>query len=196
MSPKPEKDQRGSGRAAEILAVALLTLSFIAAGTALASRAPHSRLVSRPVPVAVSTARCVNSFDPACGPLHWVPAPGPNQPTTTSLSPATAHSIVGQAVSFAARANDPDASIACHWVLFGDEQAGLIPAISMQRQYGRWNTPAKHAGTYSATLTHTYAKPGTYRVQFGARSGDGCSNDYNPYGGESVSTATVTIATS
>jgi len=134
MSPKPEKDQRGTGRAVEMVAVVALTLSFIAAGTALASRSPNSTRVSRPVPIAVSTARCVNSFDPACGPLHWVPAPGPNQPTTTSLSPETARSTVGHAVSFAARANDPDASIACHWVLFGDEQAGLIPALSMQRQ--------------------------------------------------------------
>ena len=195
MNPKPEKDQRGTGRAAEMMAVAVIVACLIAAGAALAT----PRTASGPVaPVAVkpvATAyKCINSFDPACGPLHWVPTPGPNQPTTTSLSPATAHSIVGHAISFAARANDPDASIACHWVLFGDEQAGLIPAISMQRQYGRWNTPVKHAGTYSATLSHTYAKPGTYRVQFGARSGDGCSNDYSPYGGESVSTATVTIA--
>jgi hypothetical protein len=43
---------------------------------------------------------------------------------------------------------------------------------------------------------HTYAKPGVYRVQFGARSGDGCESNYNPYGEESVATATVTVAAS
>ena len=193
---RPTREQR-RGRAAEMAAVAIIIASLIVAGAALATPRPAARATTPVAVKPVATAyKCTNSFDPACGPLHWVPAPGPNQPTTTSLSPATARSAVGHALSFAATADDPDASIACHWVLFGDEQAGLIPAISMQRQYGRWNTPAKRAGSYSATLTHTYAKAGTYRVQFGARSGDGCSNDYSPYGGESVSTATVTIAAS
>ncbi|HLW18017.1 MAG TPA: PKD domain-containing protein [Actinomycetota bacterium] len=187
---KPEK----GARAAELAAVAVIVASLIVAGAALATPSSAQK-DKRPVALKpVATVRCVNSFDPACGPLHWVPAPGPNQPTTTSLSPATARGVVGRPLSFDGRAADPDASIACHWILYGDETAALIPAIAFQRQYGRWSTPAKHAGSYQATFTHTYAKPGTYRVQFGARSGNGCSNDYNPYGGESVSTATVTIA--
>jgi hypothetical protein len=185
---------KSGARAAELAAVAVIVASVIVAGAALALPAPTPRAAA---PVAevkrVATVRCVDSFDPGCGPLHWVPAPGPNQPTTTSLSPTTVNGVAGRPVSFDGRADDPDASIACHWILYGDETAGLIPAIGMQRQYGRWTTPATHAGSYNATFTHTYAKPGTYRVQFGARSGDGCSNDYNPYGGESVSTATVTI---
>lgn len=194
MSPTLEHRR---GRAAEMVAVAVIVASLIVAGAALATTrsAPHATTPVAVKPVATAS-KCVNSFDQTCGPLHWVPAPGPNQPTATSLSPATARGVAGHPVSFAGRATDPDASIVCHWVLFGDEQAGLIPAISMQRQYGRWNTPAKHAGSYSATLTHTYAKAGTYHVQFGARSGDGCSNDYSPYGGESVTTATVTITAS
>lgn len=193
MERKPENDRRGSARVAELAAVAVIVASLIVAGAALAtpSNAPAA---IRPVAVKpVATVRCVDSFDPACGPLHWVPSPGPNQPTTTSLSPATARRVVGRPLSFDGQAADPDASIACHWILYGDEPAALIPAIAFQRQFGRWNTPAKHAGSYRATFTHSYAKPGTYRVQFGARSGSGCSNDYSPYGGESVSTATVTI---
>jgi len=189
MGREPER----GARAAELAAVAFMVASLIVAGAALAapSNAPSP---TRPVAVRpVGTVRCVNSFDPACGPLHWVPAPSANQPTTTSLSPASARGVVGRPLSFEGRAADPDASIVCHWILYGDETAALIPAIAMQRQYGRWSTPAKRAGSYSATFTHIYAKPGTYRVQFGARSGNGCSNDYSPYGGENVSTATVTI---
>lgn len=193
MERKPVKDDRGRARTPERAAIAVIAASLLVAGAALAtpSRAPT---VTRPVAVKpVATVRCANSFDPACGPLYWVPAPGPNRPTSTSLSPASARAVAGHPVSFDAGASDPDASIACHWILYGDETAALIPAIAMQRQYGRWSTPAKHAGSYRATFTHVYAKPGTYRVQFGARSGDGCSNDYNPYGGESVSAATVTV---
>ncbi|TMK53242.1 MAG: hypothetical protein E6G59_06215 [Actinobacteria bacterium] len=85
---------------------------------------------------------------------------------------------------------------ACHWILFGDETAALIPAITMRHQYGRWVTPPKRAGSFTTTHTHAYKKPGTYHVEFGARSGSDCSNDYNPYGGESVATATVTISAS
>ncbi len=191
MERKPEK--RGA-RTAEIAGVIAIVASLFVAAAALAtpSRAPIP--AERPVAVKpVATVRCVNSFDPACGPLHWTPAPGANEPTTTSLTPSTVRGVAGRAVSFSARASDPDASIVCHWILYGDETTALIPAMTIQRQFGRWTTPAKQAGSFSATFTHTYAKPGTYRVQFGARSGDGCSNDYNPYGGESVSTATVTI---
>lgn len=192
----PTREQR-RGRAAEMMAVAVIVASLIVAGAALATPPPAPRATTPIAVKPVATAsKCVNSFDPACGPLHWVPAPGPNEPTTTTLSPTSPRGVAGNPVSFDARATDPDASIECHWILYGDETAALIPAIAMQRQYGRWNTPAKRAGSYSATLTHTYAKAGTYRVQFGARSGDGCSNDYNPYGGESVSTATVTITAS
>ena len=190
------REGQGRPRGAEFAAAVVIIASLIVAGTALAmpARAPRA---TRPIGLRpIATVRCVNSFDPACGPFHWVPSPGPNQPTTTSLSPATARAAAGRPLTFDARAADPDASIVCHWILYGDEIAGLIPAIAMQRQYGRWSTPEKQAGSYAATFTHTYAKPGTYHVQFGARSGDGCSNDYSPYGGESVSSATVTITTS
>lgn len=188
MDRKPKQHRRGRPRAAEIAAVAAIVATLVAAGTALASRAPATS--------PAKAQRCVNSFDPSCGPLHWEPAPGANRPTATSLTASTTRGVAGKAVSFDARATDPDASIACHWILFGDEQAGLIPALSMQRQYGRWNTPTPRAGGFATTYSHTYATPGTYHVQFGARSGDGCSNDYSPYGGESVSTVTITIAAS
>ena len=190
------EEQHGRARAAEIVAVAAIVLVLAAAGTALASHGQSRRAPSTKAPKGISTARCLNSFDPACGPLHWDPAPSPNQPTETSVTPANARVVAGHPVTFDARATDPDARIACHWILYGDETSALIPAIAMQRQYGRWDTPAREAGTFSTTYTHTYAKPGTYRVQFGARSGDGCSNDYSPYGGESVSTATITVAAS
>jgi hypothetical protein len=187
VGPKPSSERRA--HVAELAAVAAIVLTLIAAGTALASRPPRA---TKPAP----QSACVDSFDPSCGPLRWEPAPLPNSPTQTSITPAAIRTVAGRAVSLDARATDADAPIACHWVLFGDETAGLVPAISIQRQFGLWRTPSRSAGTFSATFTHTYAKPGTYHVQFGARSGEGCSNDYSPYGGESESTATVTVASS
>jgi hypothetical protein len=104
--------------------------------------------------------------------------------------------MASQDVSFAAAAADPDATIACHWILFGDEPVSLIPAVMLHQRYGEWTPPAKQAGDFHQTYVHTYAKPGVYRVQFGAHSGDGCESNYNPYGSESVATATVTIRAS
>jgi hypothetical protein len=115
---------------------------------------------------------------------------------TISISPAAISGVAGKDVSFDARAVDPDAVIACHWVLFGDEQVALIPPVMLRHQYGRWTPPATQRGEFHLTYMHTYSKPGTYHVQFGARSGDGCESNYNPYGEESVATAAVTIAAS
>jgi hypothetical protein len=170
-----------------------VAISLVATWTAVASRTAPSKPKDSGIHLAAA-GHCVDSFDPSCGPLRWDPAPGANAPVTTRLTPSSPNGIAGRGIAIDARATDPDARIACHWILFGDEQTALIPSITMQRQYGRWITPAKRAGSFGTTYTHTYTKPGIYHVQFGARSGDGCSNDYNPYGGESVATATVTIA--
>jgi hypothetical protein len=56
---------------------------------------------------AKATGKCVNSFDPACGAFHWNPAPGANQPTTTSVSPAALGGVAGKDVSFDTAAADP-----------------------------------------------------------------------------------------
>jgi hypothetical protein len=139
---------------------------------------------------------CVDSFDPACGTFHWSPDPGANQPMTTSVTPAALIGVAAKDISFAVAAADSDAKIACHWILFGDEPVSLVPAVMLHARYGAWTPPAKQHGEFRQTYTHTYERPGVYRVQFGARSGDACESNYNPYGDESVATATVTIAAS
>src|SRR5690242_13120920 len=115
METSVRQKPKSGARAAERAAAAVIVASLIAAGAALAT--PTKSLIpTRPAALKpVATVRCVNSFDPACGPLHWVPKPGPNQPTTTSLSPVSARGVVGRPFSIDGRAADPDASIACHW---------------------------------------------------------------------------------
>ena len=189
----------GTTRRARLIAAAAtvaIAISVIATWSALAPRGGASPTLKDSGLRIGSGSNCVNSFDPACGPLSWQPTPGTNAPTRTSLSPSALTAVTGRGIAFAVHATDPDAKIACHWILFGDETAALIPAITMRHQYGRWVTPPKRAGSFTTTDTHAYKKPGTYHVEFGARSGSDCSNDYNPYGGESVATATVTISAS
>ena len=189
----------GTSTRARLIAVATavaIAISVIAAWSALASRDGASPRLKDSGARIGSGSTCVNSFDPACGPLRWQPAPGRNEPVGTSVTRSALTAVTGRGIAFAVRATDPDARIACHWILFGDESSALIPAITMRHQYGRWVTPPKRAGSFTTTYTHAYKTPGVYHVQFGARSGSDCSNDYNPYGGESVATATVTISAS
>ena len=208
MSPKEHDRVRSARERAWIgtpfarVAFVAVAVSLIATWSTVAHQAGATSRAKTTVPHAASkapakpTGKCANSFDPACGAFHWSPAPGANQPTTTSVSPAALNGVVGKPVSFDTAAADPDAQIACHWILFGDEQVSLIPSVMFRQRYGEWTPPAKQAGDFHQTDVHTYAKPGVYHVQFGARSGDACESNYNPYGGESVATATVTVAAS
>jgi hypothetical protein len=183
------------------IAFVAVAVSMIATWTTLAHQAGATGRQPAAHPATASnqpkaSGRCVNSFDSSCGAFHWDPKPDANQAMTTSITPAPVAGVAGKNVSFDATAVDPDAVIACHWVLFGDEQVALIPPVMLHHQYGRWTTPPQQRGEFHLTYMHTYSKPGTYRVQFGARSGDGCESNYNPYGEESVATATITIAAS
>ena len=196
-----ERERAWIGAPLARIAFVAVAVSLIATWTTLAHQAGASgrRLAthrSTPAAAKAATGTCVNSFDPSCGAFHWDPKPDANQSMTTSVSPASVSGFAGENVSFDAAAVDPDAVIACHWVLFGDEEVALIPPVMLRHQYGRWTPPAKQRGEFHLTYAHTYSKPGTYHVQFGARSGNGCESNYNPYGEESVATATVTIAAS
>jgi hypothetical protein len=193
------RERASTGAPLARIAFVAVAVSLIATWTTLAHQAGATGSSGHPVthPAAkTGTGVCVKSFDPPCGAFHWDPKPDANQAMTTTITPASVSGVAGKAVSFEADAVDPDAAIACHWVLFGDEQVALIPAVMLRHQYGRWTPPAKQRGEFHLAYMHTYSKPGTYHVQFGAHSGDGCESNYNPYGEESVATATVTVAAS
>jgi hypothetical protein len=194
-----EQERAWIGAPLARIAFVAVAVSLIATWTTLAHQAGASGRHAATQPSAktsAATGKCVNSFDPSCGAFHWDPKPDANQAMTISVTPASLSGVAGRDVSFDATAVDPDAVIACHWVLFGDEQVALIPPVMRRHQYGRWTPPAKQRGEFHLTYMHAYSKPGTYHVQFGARSGNGCESNYNPYGEESIATATVTIAAS
>ena len=112
---------------------------------------------------------------------------------TTAVTPAALSGIAGREVAFDTTTADPDAQIACHWILFGDEQVALVPPVMLHQRYGRWTPPAAEPGEFHQTFVHSYLKPGVYHVQFGARSGDSCGSNNSPYGDQAIATATVTI---
>ncbi|MGZ4103982.1 MAG: hypothetical protein ACXVP8_01830 [Actinomycetota bacterium] len=179
-----EHDARPLARA--LLATVVVFLA-VTAGL-LARRSPGEQAAAT-----VGHSRCVNSFDPSCGTFYWNPKPAPDQPIAVTLSPATVHAVAGVPVRFDAVASDPDARIACHWFLYGDEQTALVPSVSIRKRYGRWVPPVPQAGRLRLTRSHTYATPGTYHVQFGAGSGDSCSSNTDPYGDQSIAVTTVTV---
>jgi hypothetical protein len=179
----------------------VVALSLVATGALVT----HKTASVRPSSPAATKARgttikapaaspgCVNTFDPSCGPFHWEPQPDSNEPMAITLTASAAQGVVGKAVDFTAGAIDPDATIACHWIFYGDEPAALAPALTINQRYGTWKPPAKHRGELHLAYSHTYAKPGTYHVQFGAGSGNSCRSNYNPYGEESAKAVTISI---
>lgn len=167
-------------------AVTLGAVAGLIAATGLLAHKPASQR-----PAAAIT--CLNSYDPACGAFYWDPAPSTDSPIRVTVSAGSARAVAGEPLRFDAAATDPDARIACHWLLFGDEQTALAPAVTIRKPYGRWITPARSPGRFRLSVSHTYEKPGTYRATFGASSGDGCSPGTNPYGDESVAVTTVVV---
>src|SRR5437667_7540 len=77
-------------------------------------------------PPAKAAGKSVTSFDPSCGAFYWDPTPAANHPMTAAVTPAALSGIAGREVAFDTTTADPDAQIACHWILFGDEQVALV----------------------------------------------------------------------
>jgi plastocyanin len=134
----------------------------------------------------------VNSFDSKCGAFYWDPAPGANAPLTVSVTPTSASAAVGEPVSFTATATDPDASVACDDVYYGDG-VDIGSAARLRRQFGRWVPPAKQQGQETKTYSHTFDKAGTYTVIVNFHSGDNCSENYNPYSSDGHAALTITV---
>lgn len=172
-----------------------------------------------PQPVATTRA-CRDSFDPACGPFRWDPAPGENAPMRLSIVASPASPRAGQEVKFTLVADDPDADQFCSapGLVFGDgdntnafvKSVCWGTGLNCEAAFGPWSPPAKRPGHLELTWPHTYDAPGTYTVEYtqnsgwpkGApdspwpggrwpRVGDGCA--IHPYGSYGHATTTVVV---
>lgn len=143
---------------------------------------------------------CRNSGDPACGPFHWDPDPGPNLPLVIEVT-ATARAGDPRTFDFAIVYSDGDAPIAdgCRTVSFGDGSpntfTGSTPACAVATclaAFGTWSPPTPVAGRAEATVTHTFGAAGTYEVQLSALSRHSfCHDPYTSYGSKLI---TVVVA--
>lgn len=139
------------------------------------------------------TGPCVNSFSAKCGKLHWEPAPGHNAPLTVTVT-APASATAGQAIAITVNAVDPDAPISCNYPYYG-EGAYVANAVTTRPRYGLWETPAKERGETTLTYHHTYAKAGTYHLQFTFVSGTSCVDPKaDPYGSTGFGIATIIVS--
>ncbi len=149
------------------------------------SSAPLPTTVETPLTGPVSSTSttalaCHNSENPACGPLHYVPAIT-NEPahlTVVSVSPTVPKA--GEKVTVTLRSTDPDSRIdrAGIWCndggyTFGDGESTGCAASCVSLGFGTWDPPAPHPGNLVISIDHAYAKAGTYEAKFTA-SGDVC----------------------
>jgi hypothetical protein len=138
---------------------------------------PASHNVRPPAP----TSRCRNSVAEACGRFFWSPAAAKDSPLRidAEINPATV--AAGEEVTYTVTAKDGDATIVGIVARFGDgtDKGPTLIACAAPHRYGPWTPPARQAGKKTVTFRHVYAKAGSYKASFTARSG-ACGS---PYGG-------------
>jgi cytoskeletal protein RodZ len=154
-------------------------------------------------PTTTTALVCRNSHDPRCGPFYWDPAPGPNEPSTTTITYAPASPRVGETVTFTVRWSDPDGpygSLTTEYSWGDGRQATQHADVAgdgrCREFYGPWTPPKRepHSSTWDAP-GYTYEQPGTYTfsVSSGVDKG-GCYEPGNPYRSPTSGSATVTVS--
>jgi hypothetical protein len=169
--------------------------------TAKSAQAPAPSPSGKPAPGATAPF-CHDSFDPACGPFHWQPAPAQNQPRQVTLSSQSQTVPAGAQVTFHSVVNDPDDSQAfkCPTTTY---DFGDVPSSSTHcdpppnvdpcpKRYGPWTPPEAAPGGGQEDVAHTFSTPGTYTVKFRYDPGyeDAC---YNPYADGAEGSIQITV---
>ena len=115
---------------------------------------------------------CRNSSDPACGPFRYDPplTDAPAKLEIVKVEPATPKA--GDTVTFTLHATDPDSFIAsggfCGGASYGDGEASKCgpSCAGTGPQFGPWDPPPARPGDSTFTVSHAYAKAGSYTANF------------------------------
>lgn len=175
------------------------TTEVVASSTSLATTT-----TTRPKPTTtIAKLVCRNSYNPACGPFRWDPAPGPNEPSTVQITYTPASPRVGDQVTFHVTYTNPDGPAGSDEssIKFGDGGGqGIAASIyappgGCKTPYGPWTPPAPKADSVSSDWpTHAYTAAGTYTVTETGSAGVGLCDPQNPYLDEKSGTTTITIS--
>ena len=150
----------------------------------------------QPAPTTTTTTLvCRNSYNPACGPFRWDPAPAPAGDWTVSIQYSPAQPAVGDLVTFTVTISDPNTSVyTCGHVSFGaggpDENCDTQSA-PCQTRYGPWDPPAEHPDSVTTGYTYRYDKPGTYTFSVAYPVGNSC---YDPYRTQAGASQSLTVS--
>lgn len=139
---------------------------------------------------------CRNSDNPDCGPFHWDPALGPNQPLVASFTKAPTEAVVGQTVTFEVSWSDPDAKLTFDRLSTDGSRIGT--SCMLVPRYGPWTPPSPEGGSGTRSYPTAFSAPGSYEVVVelgtsipGAPVNPDCSH---PYGNETRLVSTINVA--
>jgi hypothetical protein len=180
----------------------VLGTAFIRPSPTLAPK-PSTPASTAPPKGSPPTSVCRNSYDPACGPFSWDPAPAADQPEQVTLTPSKATVKVGERVDFDVVITDADnrqfVECAFKWD-YGDGSQTMTTHCDPDprapnpcpTRYGPWTPPSPEAGREQFPgIGHSYSTPGTYTVAY---THDSRPNScYNPYASAGSQTVMITV---
>jgi hypothetical protein len=168
-----------------------------------ASPAHAAPVSTRPQPaVSPTTLACIESHDPACGPMYFNPAPGPDLPLHIGISASPAHPTAGQTVTFHIVMDDPDGPIGCVQRV-SDGQTSSVNDCGLPLpcdRFGAWPPPPPAPGHAEQDVTATYRRPGQYTFTISVVPNSSSCTDSRTHRGEQPyvsagsGSLTVTIA--
>lgn len=132
--------------------------------------------LAAPVPPPNTDLPCRNSFDIACGPFRWDPAPAADLPLVAAFVAPPVTAEAGKTVVFEVAWSDGDATLAES--LLSTDSAVLATPCSMTARYGPWTPPEARPSSGTKRYEHTFPTAGTYRVTVFLTSSD-CTSPYS-----------------
>lgn len=145
---------------------------------------------------------CRNSTDPLCGPFHFDPQPGADNPMAVQVTAEPASPVAGQPMVFHITLTDPD-GVSFDGTIFNFGTSGIGGSTPEAcAKFGPWDPPERDpaAATQTVTVTHTYFEAGTYTATFSFDAGPfDCVDSVTgrgdrPYASSATGSVTVVVS--
>lgn len=201
--PAPAATTSTTAATPVVAAAASTTTTTVPATTT--TTVPATTTTTAPATTTTTTTTidpCRNSADPTCGPFHFDPQPGADNPMTVAVTAEPASPVAGAPMVFHLTLTDPD-GVSYDGTTFNFGNSGIGGSSPEPcTKYGPWDPPARDPASATQTMdvVHTYYEAGTYTATFFFDAGPfDCVDSVTgrgdrPYASSATGTVTVVVA--